>query len=308
MFHAFNSFLTLFFLLYMKTSFVIVSCAFTLCSAFMFGQVSVASQLNNLPRASSTPKPTTPPKPTNPPQPTASPRPTQVPGGERPTPMPTSTPTAQTTSTPRPTIVPTAFVPSATETPIPALTAAPPTPTTVAASITPDVALPTATATFEAELTEVPAETPTALPSSTPDATLNQIQIMLEQTNAYRALSECEPLTVNVALANAAMAHSQDMAQNDFLSHTGSNGSTPADRIVAAGYQWLAVGENIAVGMDNAVDAVNAWYNEVPPSDFHRRNLLNCDFEDVGIGYYYLANDTGTVNFRHYWTMVLGKK
>ena len=128
---------------------------------------------------------------------------------------------------------------------------------------------------------------------------------MLQQTNAYRVLNGCAALTLNAKLTSAAFVQSQDMAQNDFLSHTGSNGSTPADRVTAAGYGWLAVAENIAVGMDSPIDATNAWYGEVPPDDFHRRNLLNCEFSEVGIGYFFLANDTGTVNYQHYWTMVL---
>jgi hypothetical protein len=35
--------------------------------------------------------------------------------------------------------------------------------------------------------------------------------------------------------------------------------------------------------------------------------MLNCDYLEVGIGYTYLANDRGTVNYNHYWTQDLGQ-
>ena len=42
-----------------------------------------------------------------------------------------------------------------------------------------------------------------------------------------------------VSLTQAAAVHSQDMVTNNFFSHTGSNGSTPWDRIKAAGHQGV---------------------------------------------------------------------
>jgi uncharacterized protein YkwD len=33
--------------------------------------------------------------------------------------------------------------------------------------------------------------------------------------------------------------------------------------------------------------------------------MLSDNFEEMGVGYYYLANDSG-VNYRHYWTQVFG--
>jgi uncharacterized protein YkwD len=39
-------------------------------------------------------------------------------------------------------------------------------------------------------------------------------------------------------------------------------------------------------------------------SQGHRDNILNCALREIGVGYYYLANDTGEVNYGHYWTQV----
>ncbi len=59
--------------------------------------------------------------------------------------------------------------------------------------------------------------------------------------------------------------------------------------------------------MDSATAVVNAWSNEVPPNDVQRQTLLNCDFKDIGVGYFFLANDTGTENHQQYWTVLLAK-
>jgi uncharacterized protein YkwD len=37
----------------------------------------------------------------------------------------------------------------------------------------------------------------------------------------------------------------------------------------------------------------------------HRDNILDCDLLDIGVGYYYLANDAGSVSYQHYWTQIL---
>ena len=62
----------------------------------------------------------------------------------------------------------------------------------------------------------------------------------------------------NDALDAAAYGHSQDMGVNNFLSHTGSNGSTPWDRMRAAGYQYSSAGENIAAGYSSPRSVMQA--------------------------------------------------
>lgn len=123
--------------------------------------------------------------------------------------------------------------------------------------------------------------------------------------NAERATAGCNPLTIQPQLNQAALAHSEDMALNDFFSHTGSNGSSVTDRMEAAGYtNWTAAGENIAAGQTTPAEVMNSWMN----SPGHRANILNCDFADIGVGYYFLENDTGTENWFHYWTQVFGSQ
>ena len=91
------------------------------------------------------------------------------------------------------------------------------------------------------------------------------------------------------------------MAEDDFFGHKGNDLSSPWDRIDAAGYgNWYVLSENIAAGYQTADSAVAAWMN----SSGHRANILNCRLEETGVGYFYLANDTGRVNYRSYWTQV----
>src|SRR4028118_188812 len=129
----------------------------------------------------------------------------------------------------------------------------------------------------------------------------NFIYRVLELTNIERSKLGFSPLTFNTQLLNAAANHSQNMALQDFFSHTGKDGSSLASRISATGYQFSAAAENIAAGSSTPEQVVSSWMNS---SSSHRANILNPNLKEIGIGYYFLADDTGSVNFNHYWTQV----
>lgn len=107
-----------------------------------------------------------------------------------------------------------------------------------------------------------------------------------ERTNrGLPALVTRNPLTA------AARVHSRDMACEDFLSHTGSDGSSPADRVAAQGYDFSALGENIYAGSgpyNSPQQAFQAWMD----SPGHRANMLNSTYTSVGIGYRYNQDST----------------
>ncbi|MEG4812124.1 CAP domain-containing protein [Microcoleus sp. F8-D3] len=130
--------------------------------------------------------------------------------------------------------------------------------------------------------------------------TQNFINRVLELTNIERGKLSLSPLTLNTQLLNAAQTHTQNMAVQDFFSHTGKEGSSLASRISATGYQFSAAAENIAAGSSTPEQVVSSWMN----SSGHRTNILNPNLKEIGIGYYFLANDTGTENWNHYWTQV----
>ncbi len=107
------------------------------------------------------------------------------------------------------------------------------------------------------------------------------------------------PVTWNHQLEAAAGIHSKDMAVNDFFSHTGSNGLSVSERVTNQGYQWRAVGENIAGGQFTAEEVVAGWLS----SSDHCRNIMNADFTELGV-----ACSTATnTQFPEYWTNVLGR-
>lgn len=123
---------------------------------------------------------------------------------------------------------------------------------------------------------------------------------VIDLTNQERSKAGLQALTFEHRLATAAEKHSQDMALQDYFSHQQPNGGTPGDRITATGYQWSSYAENIAAGMSTPEAVVAGWMN----SPGHRGNILKPNLKEIGVGYYFLADDTGKVNYHHYWTQV----
>ncbi|MFG2944205.1 CAP domain-containing protein [Streptomyces adustus] len=149
---------------------------------------------------------------------------------------------------------------------------APPAPATPA---------PTATSTPESTAAPQPTNTPkaAATPSATATATAATERVV-QLVNAERSKVGCSALTVNATLTKAAQAHSADMAAHQNMSHTGSDGSTPDDRITRAGYSWSAYGENVAYGYASPEQVMAGWMS----SPGHKANILNCSFKEIGVG------------------------
>ena len=104
--------------------------------------------------------------------------------------------------------------------------------------------------------------------------------------NAARADAKLKPLSYNSQLAAAAQAHSQDMACNNFLSHTGSNGSWIGDRMAAAGYATYNYTEIIAIGSPQ--NAMAQWAADAT----HWNAVLDPSMKEIGVGYVYSANSS----------------
>lgn len=136
----------------------------------------------------------------------------------------------------------------------------------------------------------VPATPAPPLVAQTSDPALEEV---LNLVNAARQRVGAAPLTLAPPLNSAAQNHAQDLANHQRLSHSGSNGSTLRSRIDATGYNWRAIGENVAMGQPTAAEVMNSWMN----SPGHRQNLLNPTFTELGLG---LAEAGG----RRYWVQV----
>ncbi|HKW20317.1 MAG TPA: CAP domain-containing protein [Ktedonobacterales bacterium] len=131
---------------------------------------------------------------------------------------------------------------------------------------------------------------------------------VIARTNSYRVARGCPALATNSILMGTAQAHSADMATHDFVGHNSSSGTTISARIKAAGYAYSTFAENIAWGQTSPEQVVDMWFNESPPNDAHRKNILNCALHDIGVGYVYLASDPGKVTSHTYWTEDFGTR
>lgn len=84
----------------------------------------------------------------------------------------------------------------------------------------------------------------------------------------------------NSKLDRSAQGHSDDMVRRGYFAHNSPNGTTPFQRMNAAGYQGSYLGENIAAGYPRPVDVIQAWMSDVG----HCQNILRPQFRDLGIG------------------------
>ncbi|MFD6192741.1 CAP domain-containing protein [Streptomyces sp. NPDC060275] len=118
-------------------------------------------------------------------------------------------------------------------------------------------------------------------PAAVSQEAVAQAQV-LKLVNDERAKVGCSPVAANSALRELAEDFSQAMATQGFFDHTDPSGATPWDRASAAGISGLG-GENIARGQAGAQAVMDAWMN----SPDHRANILNCDFQTLGVGVHF---------------------
>jgi uncharacterized protein YkwD len=105
--------------------------------------------------------------------------------------------------------------------------------------------------------------------------------------NTERRAHNLPALRMNAKLMSSARTHDLAMAKADTLSHQLPHEAFFATRISRAGYKWSYAGENIAWNSRISTTAVlqleQMMYNERPPFDEHRQNILSKHFHDVGI-------------------------
>ena len=105
-------------------------------------------------------------------------------------------------------------------------------------------------------------------------------------------------LTVNAQLTAAARAHSLDMACNNFMKHSGSDGSWTGDRLTKAGYSNPYYLELLAIGLPQ--DAMNQWRTDRDKSLWDA--VINSHVTEIGVGYVFSKFSA----YGGYWTVVMG--
>ena len=159
----------------------------------------------------------------------------------------------------------------------------------------------------------VPTPAPAPAPSPAPApglACLSDLgQELLNAHNAARSQGRlcngqfkaaAPPLEWNCKLQQAATGHSNDMASNNFFSHTGSNGSGIGQRVSNTGYVYRAAGENIAGGHQSVSAVMQSWLQS---TDGHCEAIMNPIFTEIGS---HLSINSGT-RYTRYWTTVFAK-
>lgn len=207
----------------------------------------------------------------------------------------------QPSDTPDVTTTPTSPSPSATKTPATARATPTPTRRSKPGTTTParrtstspaQRATPTRTSSPDRSITTRRPQKPrpsTSTPTSTrPPApptggggTSAPEQQVLDLTNAQRKQHGCGSLSLDSSLVAAAGAHASDMVRRKYFDHTSLDGRSPFDRMQDAGFQGSMMGENIAVGYGSAKAVVDGWMK----SEGHRKNILNCQYNRLGVGY-----------------------
>lgn len=121
----------------------------------------------------------------------------------------------------------------------------------------------------------------------------------LEIINEYRAANGLNPLTLNNTLNQTARWMAEDMAGNNYFSHTDSLGRDPFVRMGAFGYTYNTwKGENLAAGVSGAQAAFDLWKG----SPGHNANMLGTNYTVIGIARAFNENST----FGWYWATEFG--
>jgi len=130
---------------------------------------------------------------------------------------------------------------------------------------------------------------------------------VIQLTNQIREQHGLSTLTRNERLEESALAHTLDMAENRFISHTSSDGSKLEHRVARAQYRGMVMaGENLAMGHVTPESAVQGWMD----SPGHRANLLRPEFREIGVAYIEgeVVNPDGTIYRGGYWVQNFGSR
>jgi uncharacterized protein YkwD len=134
---------------------------------------------------------------------------------------------------------------------------------------------------------------PPTPPATVPSGTSAEVQAVLDLTNVERASRGLSPVSLHPKLTQAAKSHCTEQFRQGCsnLSYTGTDGSSPFDRIRSTGFSFRAAGENLAWGFQTPSAVMNGWMNGCMNgcmngwmnSAGHRANILNGKFTSIGL-------------------------
>lgn len=115
--------------------------------------------------------------------------------------------------------------------------------------------------------------------------------------NNYRKEKKLKPLKLNSELTDVAKLHSKDLSKWDRISHYGSDGSNPTDRLKKTGYNFRVAVENVGSGTTNFEQIFDGWTK----SPGQNKNLLLPEVSEMGLA---LIQNPKT-EFKFFWTLIL---
>ncbi len=124
-----------------------------------------------------------------------------------------------------------------------------------------------------------------------------QASEVLQLVNKERAKQGLKALTLSNELTNVATIKAKDMRDKNYFDHTSPTYGSPFDMMRRFGIQYTSAGENIAAGQRSAQEVMDSWMN----SSGHRANILNKDYEQLGVGYV----EGGS--YKTYWVQMFKK-
>ena len=119
--------------------------------------------------------------------------------------------------------------------------------------------------------------------------------LVFQAHNRVRAEAKRPALRRSSKLQASAERHAKDMAAHDKMTHNGSDGSSPFDRIKDEGYQYRRAGENVAAGRFETDRLMKGWME----SPHHKRNILG-SFTQIGVACATAASG------KRYWCVTFG--
>lgn len=130
------------------------------------------------------------------------------------------------------------------------------------------------------------------IPSLDESVTSTQEEI-LSLVNKERKNQGLSTVELDWQVSRVAQTKSEDMANNNYFSHTSPTYGTPFQMLKSFNISYKTAGENIAKGQKTASSVMNSWMN----SSGHKANILGSSYTRLGVGYY-IKNGTT------YWTQI----
>lgn len=103
---------------------------------------------------------------------------------------------------------------------------------------------------------------------------------VIQWTNNQREKYGLPPLKENAILNATAEAKVEDMFKNQYFAHQSLSGLGVGDLADEFNYQFIAIGENLALGnFGNDQALVQAWMDSIG----HKENILNNRYQEIGV-------------------------